>query len=343
MTSAQKGRVADIARHRLTPAARYILGLAGTVVGLLAIMAALYPPFADSANVEVLAMNFILEAFMALGMTAVIVSGGIDLSVSAVLPFAAIVTGLLLRAGAPVQMAIGIALLASAGVGALNATMRQVLRVHPFIVTLATMLSLKGVNLVITGGAPVAGFPESFALLGRGRLLGLPFALVLFAALAVAIGWFLAHHRYGQQVYLIGGNVRAARLSGVNVERVLLLVYMLCSSLAGLAGVVAASQYVSASTGFGQNSELRVITAVAIGGASLNGGTGSVGGSVLGVLFLAIVYNAFAMSGVSTYWQDVVSGVMVLGAVLLAQAAARESRTRRAAGPGERPAAAQVR
>jgi ribose transport system permease protein len=326
MTNAREGRVADISRQRLTPAARYTLGLAGTVVGLFALMAALYPQFADLANVEVLAMNFILEAFMALGMTAVIVSGGIDLSVSAVLPFAAIVTGLLLRAGTPVPIAIGIALLASAGVGALNATMRHVLRVHPFIVTLATMLSLKGVNLVMTGGAPVAGFPDSFTMLGRGRLLGLPYALVLFAALAVAIGWFLAHHRRGQQVYLIGGNVRAARLSGVNVERVLLLVYILCSSLAGLAGIVAASQYVSASTGFGQNSELRVITAVAIGGASLNGGTGSVGGSVLGVLFLAIVYNAFAMSGVSTYWQDVVSGVMVLGAVLLAQAAARRSR-----------------
>jgi ribose transport system permease protein len=343
MTNAREGREAGMSRQRLTPAGRYTFGLAGTVVGLFALMAALYPQFADLANIEVLAMNFILEAFMALGMTAVIVSGGIDLSVSAVLPFAAIVTGLLLRAGTPVPIAIGIALAASAGVGALNAMMRQVLRVHPFIVTLATMLSLKGVNLVITGGAPVAGFPESFTMLGRGRLLGMPYALVLFAALAVATGWFLAHHRRGQQVYLIGGNVRAARLSGVNVERVLLVVYMLCSSLAGLAGIVAASQYVSASTGFGQNSELRVITAVAIGGASLNGGTGSVVGSVLGVLFLAIVYNAFAMSGVSTYWQDVVSGVMVLGAVLLAQAAAREGRTRRAAGPGEHPPPAQAR
>jgi len=315
-----------ISWQRLTSAAKYKLGLAGTLVGLFAAMAVLYPRFADLANIEVLAMNFVLEAFMALGMTAVIISGGIDLSVSAVLPFAAIAVGLLLRAGVPVPIAIGVTLLASAGVGVLNATMRNILRVHPFIVTLATMLSLKGINLVITGGAPITGFPEGFAYLGRGRLLGLPFALVLFAVLAVAIGCFLAHHRHGQQVYLIGGNVRAAGLSGVRVERVLMVVYMLCSALAGLAGIVAASQYVSASTGFGQNSELRVITAVAIGGASLNGGTGSVGGSVLGVLFLAIVYNAFAMSGVSTYWQDVVGGVMVLGAVLLAQAAARRSR-----------------
>ncbi len=340
---AREGGVVIISRQLRTPAARYKLGLAASVAAIFAVVAALYPQFTNPANVEVLAMNFILEAFMALGMTAVIVSGGIDLSVSAVLPFAAIVTGLLLRGGTPVPIAIGTALLASAGVGALNATMTRAFRVHPFIATLATMLSLKGVSLVITRGAPVTGFPESFAFLGHGRILELPVALVLFAVLAVAVGSVLAHHRYGQQVYLIGGNVRAARLSGVKVDRVLLAVYVLSSSLAGLAGVVAASQYVSASTGFGQNSELRVITAVAIGGASLNGGTGSVGGSVLGVLFLAIVYNAFAMSGVSTYWQDVVSGVMVLGAVLLARAAAREGRTRRAAGPGEHPAAAQVR
>jgi ribose/xylose/arabinose/galactoside ABC-type transport system permease subunit len=126
---------------------------------------------------------------------------------------------------------------------------------------------------------------------------------------------------------LIGGNARAARLAGVKVERVLLGVYTLSSLLAGLAGVIAASQYVSASTGFGQNSELRVITAVAVGGASLNGGTGSIGGTILGVLFLAVAYNAFTMSGVSTYWQDVVSGVMVLAAVLLAQLASRDRRS----------------
>jgi ribose transport system permease protein len=325
--------VTSIPKRLRTSAAKYKFGLAASIVLLFATMAAVHPQFATPANVEVLAMSFILEAFMALGMTAVIISGGIDLSVSAVLPFAAIVTGLSLRAGAPIPVAIAAALTASAGVGVLNATIRNLFRVHPFIATLATMLSLKGVNLVITRGAPIAGFPDGFSFLGRGRVLGLPFALVLFVVLAAAIGYVLSNNRYGQQVYLIGGNLRAARLSGVRVERVLLVAYTMCSLLAGLAGVLAASQYVSASTGFGQSSELRVITAVAIGGASLNGGTGSIGGSVLGVLFLAIVYNAFAMSGVSTYYQDVVSGVMVLSAVLLAQVAARESRTRRPPAP----------
>ncbi len=330
---ARKGSVASSWGWIATPATKYKLGLGAAVASLCAVMTVLYPAFSDPANVEVLAMNFILEAFMALGMTGVIISGGIDLSVSAVLPFAAIVVALLLRSGVPVALAVATALAASAGVGALNAGMGNLFRVHPFIATLATMLSLKGVNLVITHGAPVTGLPDSFAFLGHGRVAGVPVALVLFAVLAVVIGLGLSRHRLGQQIYLIGGNPRAARLSGVKVERVLVVVYALCSALAGLAGVIATSQYVSASTGFGQNSELRVITAVAIGGASLNGGTGSIGGSVLGVLFLAIVYNAFAMSGVSTYWQDVVSGVMVLAAVLLARVASRERR------PGRREAA----
>lgn len=324
-----------MAKRVRTSAAKYKLGLAAAIVALLAVLAAAYPQFGTTANLEVLTMTFILEAFMALGMTAVIISGGIDLSVSAVLPFAAIVTGLLLRADVPVFLAVSAALAASAGVGMINATSSRVFGVHPFIATLATMLSLKGVNLVVTRGAPIAGFPESFAFFGHGRLLGLPFALVLFGIFATAFGWMLSNNRHAQQVYLIGGNARAARLAGVKVERVLLAVYTLSSLLAGLAGVIAASQYVSASTGFGQNSELRVITAVAIGGASLNGGTGSIGGTVLGVLFLAVVYNAFTMSGVSTYWQDVVSGVMVLAAVLLAQLASREGRRAAAASGAE--------
>ncbi|MGE5357996.1 MAG: ABC transporter permease [Bacteroidales bacterium] len=315
--------MAILSKWLSTPAAKYKAGLTGSIALLVLAMALVYPEFADPANAEVLVMNFILEGFMALGMTAVIVTGGIDLSVSAVVPFTAIITGLLLRAGSSIPVAIAAGLAAAAAVGAVNAGMRTAFRIHPFIATLATMLSLKGLNLVITRGAPLAGFPDAFAFFGRGRVLGVPFAIVLFAVLAVLASVFLGRHRWGQQLYLIGGNVRAARLSGVNVERVLLLVYVLSSTLAGVAGVIAASRYISASTGFGQNSELRVITAVAIGGASLNGGTGSIGGSILGVLFLALVYHAFAMTGVSTYWQDVVSGVMVLGAVLLAQLAGK--------------------
>jgi ribose transport system permease protein len=296
-----------------------LVGLAVTLLVLIAAMTIAFPEFATFANGQVIATGFMPEALMSLGMTAVIVSGGIDLSVGAVLPFTAILAGLMLHAGVSVPLAIGTALICSAVVGLLNAALSSALRVHPFIVTLATMLVLKGVNLVVTGGAPVSGFPTGFTMLGQGTLGGVPAPLIVFTVLATVFGVALRHHRFWQQVYLIGGNPRAAQLAGVPVDRILLVVYAVCALMAGVAGVLVAAAYGSVSAGFGQNSELKVITAVVLGGANLNGGTGSIGGTLLGVLLLAVLYDAFTMTGVSTYWQDVVSGAMVLGSVLAAE------------------------
>jgi ribose transport system permease protein len=291
-------------------------------------MALRYPGFATVENAEVIAMGFVFEAFMALGMTLVIVSGGIDLSVAGVLPFSAILTALLLRAGTPVPLAILAALAAAALIGLLNAVAASGLKVHPFIVTLATMLSLKGVNLVLTGGGPITGIPPDFAWIGQGRLFGIPFPLVLFGAMAATFAQLLRKHCYWQQTYLIGGNLRAARTSGVRVPFVLAVVYIVSALCAALAGVIAAATLGSASAGFGQNAELRVITAVVIGGASLSGGSGSIGGTLLGLSLLALLYNAFSMTGVSTYWQDVATGALVLASAL-----ATELVTRRRARP----------
>jgi ribose/xylose/arabinose/galactoside ABC-type transport system permease subunit len=292
-------------------------GLAGAALLVAAAMAAHDPEFLSAANLEVLAMNFVLEAFMALGMTLVIISGGIDLSVGAVLPFSAILTALLLRDGTAAPMAVSIALAASACVGAINGALSLALAAHPFVITLATMLSLRALNLVLTSAGPLSGLPPEFGWIGQEDVLGIPAALLLFVVLALAVGTGLSRHRLGQQTYLLGGNARAARASGVPTGPLLVSVYAISGLLAGVAGVVAASQYGSASAGFGQNSELRVITAVVIGGGSLSGGRGTLTGTIVGILFLAVVYSAFATTGVSTYWQDVVTGALVLAAVIL--------------------------
>ena len=293
------------------------------IAALGGFMGVTYPGFATIANAEVIAMGFVFEGFMALGMTLVIVTGGIDLSVAAVLPFSAILTALLLQAGAPVPLAVLVALTVAALIGLFNAMTANGLRVHPFIVTLATMLSLKGLNLVLTGGGPITGIPPGFAWIGQGRLLGVPFPLVLFAAMAVTFAVLLRKHRFWQQTYLIGGNPRAARTSGVRVPLVLAVVYMVSALCAAIAGLVAAATLGSASAGFGQNAELRVITAVVIGGASLQGGSGSIGGTLLGLSFLALLYNAFSMTGVSTYWQDVATGALVLASALATELVTR--------------------
>jgi len=296
------------------------IALISVLVILVVVMSIVSPYFLTYQNIEVIMMGFVLEAIMAIGMTFVILSGGIDLSVSSVLPFAAIITAFMLKAGWPPAVAIITTLFLSTLIGFFNASMKTVLNVHPFIATLATMLTLRGFALAISSGANLSGFPDSFFFIGQGRILGLPFPIFMFIILAAGLGILLKRQRFFRQVYFIGYNPKAAKLSGMNVGLFSLFVFGLSSFLAGFAGITAASIYGAAHNSFGIGAELRVITAVVIGGTSIvRGGSGSMAGTVLGVLFMAIIYNAFAMSGISTYWQDIVSGVMLLLAIFFVE------------------------
>lgn len=294
---------------------------------MLGIMGYLYPGFLSPFNMEVLAMGFITEAFMALGMTLVIIIAGIDLSIASVLPFTAIIVAMSLQKFAAFEIPVGInitlsiliTLTAASFVGFINASLINKLRVHPFIITLSMMLTLRGVNLVITDGGTVSGFPSAFGWLGQGYLFGFPVPVVLFLIVGPLFGYILANHRYVQQAYFIGGNLRSAQLSGIDVQKFRIFVFMLSSGFAGLAGIITASQYNAANMAYGQNAELRVIASVIIGGTNLLGGSGTIFGTVLGVLFLATVYNAFTWTGISTYWQEVIMGSMLLIAVFVGQ------------------------
>ncbi|MGD0726113.1 MAG: ABC transporter permease [Spirochaetia bacterium] len=277
--------------------------------------------FFSPANFEVLVMGFIFEAIMALGMTLVIISGGIDLSVSAVLGFSAIMIAFFFKARFPIALALACTFLIAACIGLFNAWMTNTLRVHPFIATLAMMLTIRGLALAISNGENVTSdFPNQFLFLGQGRLFGLPFPIVLFIVLAIVIGVLLKHHRYFQQVYFIGDNSRAARLSGIRVESFIYFIFMLSSILACTSGVLTASLYDNASNSYGINSELRVITAVVLGGTSIvKGGTGTIFGTVLGIIFMSIVYNAFVMAGINPYYETIVIGSILLIAVFLVE------------------------
>jgi ribose/xylose/arabinose/galactoside ABC-type transport system permease subunit len=291
--------------------------VACVVLGLL--MQLYFPRYLSGRNVEVMLTNFVTEGIMALGMTVIMITGGIDISVAATLQFSAIISAMLLKAGVPVPAAILITLLAASMVGMINGTLTNLFKIHPFIITMATLLTLRGVGLVITKGTSISGLPESFTFIGQERLFGIRISLIIFAVLALIMGYLLRNHRYFQQAYFIGGNRRAARMSGVKVERFMLFAFTLNAFLAGIAGIILCAQYGAASVSYGQNAELRVIAATAIGGTSFSGGSGAIGGTVLGVLFLAMIYNAFNMTGINTYWQDVAIGVMLLGAVFLGE------------------------
>ncbi|MDA3949631.1 MAG: ABC transporter permease [Spirochaeta sp.] len=306
--------------------------LLGVLIGLSIIMRFRSPYFLTWFNFEILFMGFILEAIMAIGMTLVIISGGIDLSVSSVLPFSAILTGLLITAGVPVGLAVGITLLAALSIGMINATLKIVLAVHPFIATLAMMLTVRGLAVAMSSGQSISGFPDEFAFLGQGYIAGIPVPIIIFVVLAGGLGTLLRHHKFFQQIYFIGYDSKAARVSGINVTLMNYFVFGLSALLAGLAGIIAASQYGTAHNSFAIGAELKVIAAVVIGGTNIvRGGEGNMFGTVLGVLFMAIVFNAFAMSGIDTYWQEIVNGIMLLVAIFMVEAA-RKKQNRSAVG-----------
>jgi ribose transport system permease protein len=296
------------------------IGLVGVTLLTLFGVHAAFGNVLTRANLEVLAMNMVFEGIMALGMTFVIIMGGIDLSVASVFAFAEIlVAKLMVQAGFAIAPAILVTLAATTAIGALNGILIVLFRVHPLVITMGTLLTLRGVNLAITDGHSVSGFSDAFLFLGQGRILGINVPILFFAGAALVLGVLLAHQSFFRQLYFIGGGERAARLSGVNVSRVKVIVYMLSATLAGCAGIMAAAKYGAAHWAHGNLAELKAIAAVAIGGANINGGSGTIGGTVLGVIFLAVVHNAFVTSAVNTFWYDVVGGVMLLVAVLLSR------------------------
>lgn len=296
------------------------IGLVAVTLLILFGFQATFGNVLTKANLEVLAMNMVFEGTMALGMTFVIIMGGIDLSVASVFAFSEIlVSKLMVQAGFAIVPAIIVTLIAAAAMGALNGVLIVLFRVHPLVITMGTLLTLRGVNLAITDGHSVSGFSDEFLFLGQGKILGINVPILFFGFAAIVLGLLLAHHRFFRQLYFIGGGERAARLSGVNVNRVKVIIYMLSATLAGSAGIMAAAKYGAAHWAHGNLAELKAIAAVAIGGANINGGSGTIGGTVLGVVFLAVVHNAFVTSAVNTFWYDVVSGMMLLVAVLLSR------------------------
>jgi len=291
--------------------------LASVVVFI--IMSFVSPYFCTFLNLEVVAMGFIQEAIMALGMTVIIIAGGIDLSVGALLGCTAAIVGLLLTAHVNVFFAVVATLAIATLIGFINGFMINKLRAHPFIVTLVTMTLLQGITFVLTQGGTIAGFPEEFSFFGQGRVLGFPFPILLYFILALSLGLLLQKNRFLHNAYFIGSNPQAAHLCGIKVNRFRIITYGLSAFLAGIAGIITASQYISASPGFGLNAELRVITAVFIGGASLSGGRGTIGRTVLGSLLLALINNAFVQANLPTYWEKVSYGSLLLIAVLVDQ------------------------
>jgi len=284
-----------------------------------------WPTFFQKENLLNVANQIVVVAILAIGMTLVIITGGIDLSVGSLIAFSAVVTASLIRDHGGVNAstatliwssALGIAACALSGL--FSGLMVTIFRVPPFIGTLAVMQMASGLAFIVSHGNSIYQVPESMTWLGRGvGSFGIPYAVLLMIILYVIAHVVMSRTVLGRYIYAVGGNIEAARLSGVRVNAILVLVYVISAAFAGLGGVMLASQLKSASPTYGLAYELYVIAAVVVGGTSLSGGEGRIFGTLIGALVIAVIQNGMNLTGVESYTQKVVLGVVILGAVLL--------------------------
>jgi len=258
-----------------------------------------------------------IEVIIAVAMANLIISGGFDLSVGSVVCFSGMLSGLLWTMGIPPEISILIGILAGMAIGTFNGILVAVIGVGPFVATLASLYIFRGIVYALTQGKSIAGLPEVFRILGQYTVLGVQMPII-FAVIFVILGDIILRRvRFFRQSYYIGSNEKAAQLSGIKVRKMKILNYMLTGTFAGFAGVVQAGRLGAAMSTTGEGLEMKVLTAVIIGGASLKGGEGTVLGAFLGSILMALVTNAVNLLGVNVYWQTFIVGITLLTAVLV--------------------------
>ncbi len=283
-----------------------------------------WPNFLKRENLLNIANQIAVIAIVAIGATLVIITGGIDLSVGSLIALAAVVGALLIEWGGGTNASVAMMIVAGLGaivvcglMGLASGSLVTLLRIRPFIVTLAMMLVARGTAYILAEGQSVYKVPSSFVWLGRGTgWFGIPIAVVLTLALYGAAHVLMSRTVLGRHLYAVGGNRRAAFLSGIPVKRVVTFAYVCSGALAGLGGVVMASTYRGGSPTYGDMYELYTIAAVVVGGTSLKGGEGRVFGTLVGALVIAVIQNGMNLTSVEPYTQRVVLGLVILGAVI---------------------------
>lgn len=288
---------------------------------LAVVVSFLNPNFFTVDNLLNILRQTSVNAIIAVGMTLVILTAGIDLSVGSVLALCGAFAATLVAMEVPVLVAVPTALLAGAALGAISGIIIAKGKVQAFIATLVTMTLLRGVTMVYTDGRPIStGFTDTadtFAWFGTGYALGIPVPVWLMVVVFAGAWYLLNHTRFGRYVYAVGGNESATRLSGINVDRVKIGVYAICGLLAALAGIIVTSRLSSAQPTAGMGYELDAIAAVVLGGTSLMGGKGRIMGTLIGALIIGFLNNALNLLDVSSYYQMIAKAVVILLAVLV--------------------------
>jgi ribose/xylose/arabinose/galactoside ABC-type transport system permease subunit len=293
----------------------------GILIAFLAICLTLTyisPQFLTLSNWSIIFTQVSINALLAFGVTFVIITGGIDLSIGSVVAVSGVVAALLARQNNyPVIVPIIGGLLVGLLFGALNGFLITKSKIAPFIVTLGIMTIGRGLALIISKGRPISNLSESFNFIGGGDILGIPFPIIILFVVFIICSIVLKKTIFGRYVYAVGGNEQASWASGISVNQVKIAVYSLCGLLAGLAGILLTSRITTGQPNAGASFELDAIAAAVIGGSSTSGGVGSIQGTLFGVILIGVLNNGLDLLNVSSYYQQVVMGVIIIGAVLL--------------------------
>ncbi len=295
------------------------LNLVIIILVIFLIMTFASPYFFAWSNFETILLSFTTTGLLVIGMTVMLIVGGIDISVGFAMCAAMCISGALFLDGWNPWLASVVALAATALVGFLNGFFITKVRLGYLITTLAMQFILKGICLIITKGTPLSlyGLPDEFKFMGVGKILGIPFVIILFFVLVIICDFLMRRSTLIRKVFYVGSNEKAAMFSGINVDKVKIAVCILCSTLAGLAGIIYMARFTSATPTFGQGYEMIAISAAVIGGASLTGGKGTVLGAVLGITMLQMVTSSLTLLNVNPYWQTFISGMILLMAISL--------------------------
>jgi len=287
------------------------------LVALMIFMSTLSRVFLSTNNILNILRQASINGVVAFGMMTVILSAGIDLSVGSVLAVSSMIMAIMITAGVNQVFAITVALIVGLLIGLVNGLLISKGKLQPMIATLSTMMVFRGVTLYISNGVPVSRLGDGFlGWIGRGNVMGIPTPVYVLIAVTIVMSIILNYTTFGKKVYAIGGNIKAARLSGIKVENMLIYVYMISGFLSALAGIILTSRIDSAVPTAGQSFELNAIAAVVIGGASLQGGRGRVVGTFFGILIIAVIANGLNIIGTSAYLQQIMTGIIIISAVI---------------------------
>lgn len=292
----------------------------GILIGLFVlciIISVINPNFLTSNNLLNVLRQTSTNLYLALAMTMIIILGGIDLSVGSIMAVVGVVTTMLIASlGAPVLVAVAVGLLVGVLIGAVNGYVAATTIIPPFIITLATMNIARGAAYVLTDGKPVRVMSDSFNFIGSGYIGGFLPTPVLYLIILLILCYFIMNKtKLGRHMYAVGGNAEAAKFSGINIKKVKFFAYAFSGLMAAIAGIVLASRMFSGQPTAGNAAELDAIAAVVLGGTSMTGGYGRIGGTVIGALIIGVLSNGLNLMGVSSFWQFIVKGIVILVAV----------------------------